>query len=51
MREINNSKCLKTKKVQVIKIEINEMNENGIGNFSLLINTYKIMKMLIIIIH
>ena len=38
MRRINSSKCLKSKKDEVRKIE---MNENGKGNFGLLLDIYK----------
>ncbi len=36
-RYINNYKCLKTKNDKIIKLEI---NENGIGNFGLLLDSY-----------
>ena len=36
-RYINNSKCLKTKNDKIGKLEI---NENGIGNFGLLLESY-----------
>ena len=37
-RYINNYKCLKTKNDKIIKLEI---NENGKGNFGLLLDIYK----------